>query len=288
MGSFPHATGPWLEPLRQRIRTLIARLPPALAEFLMFGLKQAWACLFAAIMLALLILTHLVWADDWPVSRYDALFVAAIVVQIAFLAFKLESLDELKVIVLYHVSGTVMEIFKVRMGSWSYPEPAVFAILGVPLFSGFMYGSVGSFIARTMRIFDMRFTHYPPVWLTLVLAAAIYLNFFSHHFLPDLRYVLMAATVIVYARVSIYFTPDRLTLRMPLVIAALLTAIFLWLAENIGTVTGTWIYPSESGWQPVSLGKFGSWYLLIYVSFVLVTLVIRPVPPGARTKSSQR
>ncbi len=65
---------------------------------------------------------------------------------------------------------------------------------------------------------------------------------------------------------------------MPLLLAALLTAFFLWLAENIGTATGTWLYPSSSGWRPVSLQKLGSWCLLLVVSFVLVTMVHRPRP----------
>jgi uncharacterized membrane protein YoaT (DUF817 family) len=63
---------------------------------------------------------------------------------------------------------------------------------------------------------------------------------------------------------------------MPLVVAALLTAFFLWIAENVGTLTGTWLYPGQKGWQLVSLAKLGSWYLLLYLSFVLVTLVHRP------------
>ncbi|HVK43140.1 MAG TPA: DUF817 family protein, partial [Phenylobacterium sp.] len=33
-------------------------------EFLLFGLKQAWACLFGGAMLALLILTHFFWPAD--------------------------------------------------------------------------------------------------------------------------------------------------------------------------------------------------------------------------------
>lgn len=35
-------------------------------EFLLFGLKQAWASLFGGAMLALLVATHLAWPDDAP------------------------------------------------------------------------------------------------------------------------------------------------------------------------------------------------------------------------------
>ncbi|MCC2613179.1 DUF817 domain-containing protein [Neorhizobium petrolearium] len=274
-----HETGPYLEPLRLLVRGVLAPLPWWLSEFILFGLKQAWACLFAAIMLTLLLVTKFVWQPDWALYRYDFLFIAALAIQFLFLRFRMESWDEAKVILVYHVTGTVMEIFKVHMGSWAYPEPAIIQIAGVPLFSGFMYASVGSFMARTIRIFDMRFTRYPPMWLTGLLAIAIYVNFFSHHYLPDLRYLLFAATVVVFRRVDIHFTTDRTTLRMPLVVAAFLSSAFLWVAENIGTLTGTWIYPTQKTWHVVSFGKLGSWYLLLYVSFVLVTLVLKPRSP---------
>lgn len=281
-----HETGPHLEPLRRLVRKQLARLPWWLAEFVLFGLKQAWACLFAGIMLGLMIATKFVWQADWPLHRYDFLFLAALAVQALFLRLRMESWDEARVILVYHVTGTIMEIFKVRMGSWAYPEPSIFNISGVPLFSGFLYASVGSFMARTIRIFDMRFTHFPPLWMTGLLALAIYANFFAHHFLPDIRYLLFAATVVVFWRVSIHFTTDRTTLRMPLTVAALLSSIFLWVAENIGTITGTWIYPSQAVWHPVSFGKLGSWYLLLYVSFVLVTLVLKPKPPEELDESN--
>ena len=38
-------------------------------EFLWFGLKQGWACLFGGAMLVLLVGTHLLWPDEAPVSR---------------------------------------------------------------------------------------------------------------------------------------------------------------------------------------------------------------------------
>jgi len=274
-----HETGPYLEPLRLLIRGALARLPWWLSEFVLFGLKQAWACLFAAIMLSLLIGSKLVWHDSWPLHRYDFLFGCALVVQALMLRYRMESWEEARVILVYHVVGTIMEIYKVHVGSWAYPEPALVKIAGVPLFSGFMYASIGSFMARTMRIFDMRFTHYPSRMLTWLLALAIYVNFYSHHFLPDIRYLLFAATVVIFWRVQIHFTTDRTTLNMPLTMAAFLCAIFLWIAENIGTVTGTWIYPGQKIWHFVSFAKLGSWYLLLYVSFVLVTLVLKPKPP---------
>ena len=259
-----------------------ARLPAWFAEFVMFGLKMAWACLFAGLMLGAIIVTALVWPDGAAVARYDFLVVFALLTQVVFLWARLESLSEAKVILLFHISGTIMEIFKLRMGSWSYPEPGLLKLLDVPLFSGFMYASVGSFMARVIRLFDMRFERYPPFGWTIALAVAIYINFFSHHFLPDIRYVLFAATLVIYWRTRIYFTPFGTRLWMPLVLAAFLSSLFLYIAENIGTLTGTWLYNGSAHFSFTSLAKIGSWYLLLYVSFVQVTLVYRRVLSPAK------
>jgi uncharacterized membrane protein YoaT (DUF817 family) len=173
------------------------------------------------------------------------------------------------------------------MGSWSYPEAALIRIGGVPLFTGFMYAAVGSYMARAMRICDMRFTRYPSAPATWTLAAGIYINFFTHHYLADFRWVLFGVTLLLYGRVTIIYTVDRTPRRMPLVMAAVLTGVFLWLAENVGTATGTWLYPGAGEWRPVSLSKFGSWYLLLFVSFVLVTLVVHPRGPDGGVARSR-
>lgn len=252
-----------------------ARLPHALAELVMFGLKQGWACLFGGILLCALLVSKVIWQPEWPVHRYDALLAFALVTQALFLWARLESLDEARVILLFHLTGTAMELFKVSAGSWSYPEPALFKLLGVPLFSGFMYASVGSYMARVIRIFQMRFNPYPPFWLTVALAVLIYVNFFTHHFLPDMRLGLFAATLLLFARTRIWFVVSNQNYWMPLPLAALFTSFFLWIAENIGTLTGTWMYAGQTIIDRVSFSKMGSWYLLLYVSFVTVTLVFR-------------
>ncbi|WP_426230938.1 DUF817 family protein [Pararhizobium sp. DWP3-4] len=95
-----------------------------------------------------------------------------------------------------------------------------------------------------------------------------------------MRLGLFAATLLLFGRVRIYFTVEREARWMPLVLAAFLTSIFLWIAENIGTATGIWLYPGQTEWHMVSLQKLGSWYLLLYVSFVLVTIVCKPQPPA--------
>lgn len=251
----------------------------ALVEFLVFGLKQGWACLYGGLLLALIVGTRWFWPDGWWLTRYDFLFLAALSIQLVMLAARLEKPAEALVILIFHLVGTAMELFKTDVGSWSYPEENVFRIGGVPLFSGFMYAAVGSYLARITRIFDMRYSHYPPLWATVALAIGIYLNFFAHHFTVDVRYGLFALAGVLYWRTWVHFRVFRFTHRMPLLLGFLLVALFIWFAENIGTWSRAWLYPGqEAGWTPVSIQKLGAWYLLMIISFVLVTLVHRPKP----------
>lgn len=254
------------------------RLADGIVEFVVFGLKQAWACLFGGLMLGMIIVTRL-WWPDIGIARYDFWFVAALLIQLGMLVFRLETLNEAKVILIFHIVGTGMELFKTAAGSWIYPEDAMLRIGGVPLFSGFMYACVGSYMARIQRIFDIRFSHYPPVWATLVLAVAIYVNFFSHHFIFDFRWVLFVAVALLYLRSSMHYRVFRFRHRMPMLLAFLLVALFIWIGENIGTWSRAWIYPNQAaGWSLVSWSKLGSWYLLMLISVVLVTLVHPPKP----------
>jgi uncharacterized membrane protein YoaT (DUF817 family) len=275
-----------------RLGRFAARRPATLFvyEFIRFGVKQAWACLFGGAMVALLVGTYLWYPRGAALARYDFIFLAAVTIQIGMLALKLESFDEAKVIVIYHVVGTIMEVFKTDVGSWVYPEAAIFHIGGVPLFSGFMYGSIGSYIARAWRLFDFRFTNHPPLWSVHLLALAIYANFFAHHYFIDLRIVLFAAAAMLFGRTWIHYRIHYVHRRMPLLLGLFLVALFIWFAENLGTFTRTWLYPSQmAGWSAVSLGKLSSWFLLLLISYALVAIVNRPeaaserraVSPGA-------
>jgi uncharacterized membrane protein YoaT (DUF817 family) len=251
-------------------------LAAGLYEFVRFGLKQAWACLFGGTMLALLIGTHLFYPGDAALARYDFLTLAALAIQLAFLLLRLETREEAAVIFLFHVTGTVMEIFKTAMGSWVYPEPSLLRIAGVPLFTGFMYASVGSYIARAWRLFEFRFTAHPPFWAMALLALAIYVNFFTHHFAADLRGALFLVAALLFGRCWVHFRVWRVYRRMPLLVGFCLVALFIWFAENMGTFARAWIYPSQAaGWAPVSYAKFGSWLLLMLISYVLVCWVHR-------------
>lgn len=253
---------------------------PAFAyEFLRFGVKQGWACLFGGLLCALLIGTHLFYPADAPLTRYDFLTLAAVLIQVVLLALGMETWEEAKVIAIYHVVGTAMEIFKTGVGSWIYPEASLLRIAGVPLFTGFMYASIGSYIARVWRLFDFRFSRHPPLALTLPLAGAIYVNFFSHHYTADMRAVLFIATGLLFGGTVVHFKVWQVHRRMPLLLGFVLVSLFIWLAENIGTASRVWLYPNQAaGWSPVSAAKLGSWFLLMIVSYVLVTLVNRPEP----------
>jgi uncharacterized membrane protein YoaT (DUF817 family) len=282
---------PRYTPLEERIDALAHRLLEGapergararLVEFLVFGAKQAWACVFGALLLAAIIAARLWYPDDAAIARNDALVIAAVAIQVFMLVARLESGRELWVIVLFHVVGTIMELFKTDVGSWSYEEGGVLHIGAVPLFSGFMYAAVGSYMVRVYRLFDLRFARYPRVWVTAIVAGLIYINFFSHHFVWDARWLLLAAIVVVYARTIMHFRVFRSTFRMPILLAFLLVAIFIWLAENIATAAGAWIYPhQETGWELVPLTKLVAWFLLMMISVVLVTFVYPPREPTA-------
>lgn len=252
-------------------------------EFWQFGLKQAYACLFGGYLLGLMIITSY-WYPWEALHRYDFLFLAAVAFQILLLVTRLESLREAAIIVLFHAIATVMELFKTSdaIGSWSYPESFYFGIGNVPLFAGFMYSAVGSYIARVWRIFDFEYRNYPPRWTTVLLVSLIYINFFSHHYTVDIRWLLLASTMLLFLRTRIYFRIIKTHRHMPLLIGWFLVALFIWIAENVATYTNIWIYPNQSeGWQPVGVSKLLAWYLLMQLSFVMVSLINPPRPKAS-------
>ena len=57
-------------------------------------MKQAWACLFGALMLALIVATYLWYPKGAALARYDFLVLAAIAVQALMLAAKLETWEK--------------------------------------------------------------------------------------------------------------------------------------------------------------------------------------------------
>jgi uncharacterized membrane protein YoaT (DUF817 family) len=240
-------------------------------EFLYFGVKEVRACLFAGLFFAAVFLMPR--TGVWGVPRYDALLIFALAVQAWMVWARLETLDELKAICLFHLIGFALEVFKTSAGiqSWSYPDFAYTKLFGVPLFSGFMYAAVGSYIIQAWRLFDLRIRHHPPYWMAATIATAIYLNFFTHHFIGDFRWYLAACILGLYARSTVVFRPFDRDRRMPLLLAFILIGFFIWLAENAATFLGVWRYPHQIGaWTTVHVAKWSSWSLLVIMTFTIV------------------
>jgi Uncharacterized integral membrane protein len=240
-----------------------------------FGYQEGMACFFAVSILAMLMLTRYYPLPFLP--RYDWMLLFCLVTQVAMVwILKMETVDELKVICLFHLLGTTMEIFKIHMGSWSYPGDAYSKLWGVPLYGGFMYASVASYITQAWRRLALQIENFPPAYLNLIIGALIYLNFFTHHFLYDIRYILLLAVLVLYWKTKVHFQVAEAKFKMPLVVAFALTGFFIWLAENMATFLGAWQYPDQAhNWKLVHPGKVNAWLLLFIVSFLIVAQLKR-------------
>ena len=206
-------------------------------------------------------------------ARYDVLFLGALLIQALLLLMRIETLREALVLAGFHIIGLILELFKTHpaIGSWSYPEEGMFKLATVPLYSGFMYAAVASYLCQAWRLLAVRLHHYPSYYLSLPLSLLIYGNFFAHHFVFDLRWVLIALVVLVFWRCRVSFVTAEQRRDMPLVLAFALIGFFIWIAENISTYLGAWVYPSQHhAWTLVSLGKISSWFLLVIISFIIV------------------
>jgi uncharacterized membrane protein YoaT (DUF817 family) len=240
-------------------------------EFLYFGLKQGRACLFAALFFAAVFLVPRAGLFGMP--RYDALLAIALLIQAWMIFFKIETIDELKAVCLFHLIGFALEVFKTSNGikSWSYPDFAYTKLFGVPVFAGFMYAAVGSYMIQSWRLLDLRVKHHPPYWMATSVAIVIYANFFTHHYIGDYRWYIAAFALGLYARTSVGFRPLDRDRSMPLLLSFVLIGFFIWLAENFSTFFGIWRYPNQLGaWSTVHLGKWSSWSLLVVMTFTIV------------------
>ena len=242
-----------------------------LREFIAFGIKEARACLFVGLFFLGVFLVPRGGIGGLP--RYDVLLLVALGIQAWMLASRLETVDEVKAITLFHLVGFALEVFKTSAGirSWAYPDPGYSKVLGVPLFAGFMYAAVGSYLIQAWRLLHLRIAHHPPYWMAGLVALLIYANFFTHHFIGDYRWHVAAVALGLYARTTVVFTPLDRERRMPLLLGFVLTGFFIWLAENIGTFYGVWQYPNQIGaWSAVHVGKWSSWSLLVIMTFTIV------------------
>jgi len=238
-------------------------------EFFVFGIKQALSCIFPVFIFTILLFSKFIHIPFLP--RYDFLLIACVSMQALMYFTKMETLDELLVICMFHLIGLCMEIYKVHMGSWSYPEQAYTKVFNVPFYSGFMYASVASYLCQAWRRFDLKIEGWPGDGPAIFVAAIIYANFFSHHFIYDLRYVIIALMIVVFFKTKFLFTPIKKQRSIPLLVSFFLVGFFVWIAENIATFFGAWQYAYQhAGWHVVTTGKITSWFLMIVISIIIV------------------
>ncbi|OHA16348.1 MAG: hypothetical protein A2830_00350 [Candidatus Taylorbacteria bacterium RIFCSPHIGHO2_01_FULL_44_110] len=245
-----------------------------LKETLIFLKKQASSALFGGLMLFFLLISQYIHIPG--IYRYDLLFIGALVIQAVLIWTRMERPREILAIVIFHIFAIGMEIYKTSaaIGSWSYPEPSVLAIATVPLFTGFMYSSVGSYIARAWRINNFLFKNLPHKAVLISVAVLIYVNFFTNHFTYDVRWIIFGLLIIIFWKTKFYVTLTHKTYRMHPLISNGLLALFVWLAEQVGTFARVWIYPNQAlQWTPVSFQMFTSWYMLLIFSFIIISLL---------------
>lgn len=240
-----------------------------LKQLIYFGWEQALSCIFPVVIFVSLALTKMIELPLIP--RYDWLLLICLLMQWLMVRTGLETMDELKVITVFHLIGLALELFKVHMDSWSYPEDGYTKIYGVPLYSGFMYASVASFLCQAWRRLEVELVNWPPFLVVVPLSTAIYLNFFTHHYWLDIRWYLSGLVLIVFWKSWVLYKVNGIRYRMPLALSFLLIGFFIWIAENIATYFSAWEYPNQrDAWSLVHLGKVSSWLLLVIVSFLIV------------------
>ncbi len=248
-------------------KSIVSKLSKWSKDLLWFAWQQALSSIFAIGIFSGLIITRYVHLG---LPRYDVMLIWCLILQIAMVWSKLESYDELKVICVFHLIGLCLEIFKVHFGSWSYPDAGHARIAGVPLYSGFMYAAIASYMCQAWRRFKLE-VDYVPMAPTMVVAVLIYANFYTNHWLPDFRWILVLAALILLRKTWVRFYVRGNKYHMHLSVSFLLIGFFIWVAENVGTFIGAWRYPSQTNsWHIVHGSKVGSWSILIIFSFMLI------------------
>jgi uncharacterized membrane protein YoaT (DUF817 family) len=237
--------------------------------FLLFIKQQALSCLFPVLVFTLLGISHFFTGF---ICRYDFMLLGCIIIQIALFLLNIETGDEVIVICVFHLLGLIMELFKVHIGSWTYPEYALTKFFGVPLYSGFMYASVASYMCQAWRRFNLKLYNWPKHWVARIIGALIYLNFFSNHFIVDLRYWIGLFIIFFFRKALVKFYIENKAYKMPVILSFLLIGFFIWLAENVATRLGAWKYAYQhKTWAMVDYQKISSWAFLVIVSFIIIT-----------------
>ncbi len=240
-----------------------------LRELFAFAYKNAISCIFPVFIFGMLALSRVF--DQSVLPRYDFLLIACVLAQLALFLSGIESKREVAVIFIFHGLGVLLEWHKVNVGSWSYPEEAYTKFMGVPLYSGFMYSSVASYICRAWDNFELNIVRWPHPLLVITVGAMIYINFFTNAYVTDIRWYIVPILLLVFWRTNVEFNTNGQIRRMPMLLAFVLIGFFIWLAENIATFLGAWKYAHQhEGWKLVEASKLTSWSLLVIVSVIIV------------------
>ncbi len=238
-----------------------------LIELLAFTYKQALCCLFPIFVFLMLATSHYVTI----IPRYDFMLITCLGMQIYMYKSGLESKHEVLVILVFHLLGLVMELHKVNVGSWSYPEFAYVKIGNVPLYSGFMYASVASYICQSWTRMKLNMINWPKLPWTILVGSLIYFNFFTNAYVQDIRWFIVPILLFVFRKNWVEFNNNGVVRKMPMLVSFFLIGFFIWLAESIATFLGAWKYTYQhAGWEMVHWQKLSSWALLVIVSVIIV------------------
>lgn len=99
-------------------------------------------------------------------------------------------------------------------------------------------------------------------------------------FLLKQAWACVFGALLLWGRTVMHFRVWRATLRVPPLLVFAGVALFIWIAENVATWGGAWLYPhQQGGWELVSPQKLIAWFLLMIISVVMVTWVYPPRTP---------
>jgi len=245
-----------------------------MTEFYHFLKQNFFSAIYWIILIVIIIISGFIPAD--LISKYDSIFLIVIFLQIFLIIFKIETKKEFLVILIFHSIATAMELFKTSdyIWSWKYPdiENSFFVLWNIPLFVGFLYSAVWSYISRAQKYLNLEYINYPKNRYAIIISILIYINFFTHHFVYDFRYLLIFFVIILFRKTYLKFRVYKKTRKISFLLSGFFTAIFVWLAENIATFQKIWLYPNqENWWELVSFSKATSWFLLLIISFVIIS-----------------
>jgi uncharacterized membrane protein YoaT (DUF817 family) len=256
-------------------------LGSVIARLFRFGKTLAVSAVFPCVIFGTLAATrHMSFG---PFARYDVIFVSFVLLQLALILAKFEDWHDARIAVSFHIVGLGLELYKVNVGAWAYPEDAWTKIHNVPLYSGFMYGSVAAFLSQLWKRLQFSLTHWPGPFAVALMGMGIYLHYFASGYSAGMRSLLMLGTGWLFARSRLEYVNSGKRRSIPVLFVFSALGLFVWIAENLATYLGAWAYPYQlEHWQMVKLSKINAWFLLGIVSFILVAEQVR-----LRTKGSK-